>query len=49
MSYTIEEIKEILYRAYDIEEEYRDDELGGFLNGKWLSIKNILEVLEKEI
>lgn len=47
MTYTVEEIKELLYKAYDIDEEYADDELGAFLNGKWLSIKNILEVLER--
>lgn len=44
---TLEEIKKALYEAYDIEEGYSDDELGAFLNGKWLSIKNILEVLEE--
>lgn len=46
---SIEEIKDILYKAYDIDEEYGDDEKGGYLNDKWLSIKNILEVLEKEL
>ena len=45
----IEEIKRILYKFYDIDEEYGDDEKGCYLNDKWLSIKNILEVLEKEI
>lgn len=43
----IEEIKEILYRAYQIEEEYGDEERGCYLNDKWLSIENILEILER--
>ena len=44
---TLEEIKEILYRAYEIDEEYGDEERGCYLNDKWLSIKNILEALEE--
>lgn len=44
---SIEEIKEILYRAYEIEEEYGDEEKGCYLNDKWLSIENILKVLER--
>ncbi len=44
---TIEEIKEILYRAYDIDEEYADEEKGCYVNDKWLSIENILKVLER--
>lgn len=43
---SIDEIKEILYSYYDIDEEYADDEKGAFINGKWLSIKDIIEVLE---
>lgn len=44
---SIDEIKEILYSYYDIDEEYADDEKGCYLGGKWLSIKNIIEILEK--
>ncbi len=44
---SIEEIKEILYRAYDIDEEYADEEKGCYVNDKWLSIENILKVLER--
>lgn len=46
---SIEEIKEILYRAYDIDEEYGEEERGCYVNGKWLSIKDILEILEEEL
>lgn len=44
---TIEEIKKILYKAYNIEEEYGDEEKGCYLNDKWLSIENIIKVLER--
>lgn len=44
---TIEEIKKILYKAYNIEEEYWDQEKGCYLNDKWLSIENIIKVLER--
>lgn len=42
---SIEEIKEMLYKAYEIEEEYGDEEKGCYLNDKWLSIENIIKVL----
>lgn len=45
---SIEEIKEILYRAYDIDDE--DDytkECGCFVNGVWLSIKDVLDILKE--
>ena len=45
---SIEEIKEKLFNAYDIDDE--DDhsyECGAYLNGEWLSIKNIIEILER--
>lgn len=45
----IEEIKKILYKTYNIEEEYGDEEKGCYVNDKWLSIENILKVLEKEM
>lgn len=44
---SIDEIKEILYNYFDIDEEYADDEKGCFINGKWLSIGEIIKVLEK--
>ena len=44
---TIEEIKEILFNAYEIEDDY-DEQCGCFVNGKWLSIKDIIDILEKE-
>jgi hypothetical protein len=46
MKLTIEEIKEILYRAYDIDEDYGAD-AGCFINGNWLSIEAIIETIEK--
>ena len=47
MEYTIEEIKDILYKAYDIEEEYGDEEKGCYVNDKWLSIEFIIKILER--
>ena len=44
---SIEEIKEILYRAYRIDENYDDEEKGCFINDKWLSIGNILRYIER--
>ena len=43
---TIEEIKERLYEVYEIEEEYNDEEKGCYINGRWLSIENIIKALE---
>lgn len=45
---TIEEIKEILFNAYDIEngDDY-NAECGCYVGGKWLSVNDILELLEK--
>lgn len=47
MSFTIEEIKKILYKAYRIEEKYGDEEKGCFINDRWLSVENILRYLER--
>lgn len=44
---SIDEIKEILYKYFDIDEDYGDDEKGCYLGGKWLSIGEIIKVLEK--
>ena len=44
---SIEEIKRALYEHYEIDEKYADDEKGCFINGEWLSIREILEILEK--
>lgn len=44
---SIEEIKEILYKVYQIDEEYGDEEKGCYLNDKWLSIENIIKALER--
>lgn len=38
---SIEEIKEILIKYYD------DEDKGCFVNGRWLSINAIIEILEK--
>ena len=46
---SIEEIKKILYKVYQIDEEYGDEEKGCYLNDKWLSIENIIKILEKEL
>jgi hypothetical protein len=46
MEYTIDEIKEILYQAYNIEDE-SDGEYGCFINGKWLSINDIIEAIDR--
>lgn len=43
----IQEIKNILYRYYEIEEDYDDENKGCYLNDKWLSINNIIKLLEK--
>ena len=45
----INEIKEILYRYYEVEEQYADGERGCYVNGYWLSINEIINILEKEI
>lgn len=45
---SIEEIKEALYRYYEIEEEYYDGERGGYVNGHWLSVDDVIEVLRRE-
>jgi len=44
---SLEEIKEILYRAYRIEEQYDDEEKGCFVNDRWLSIANVIRYLER--
>lgn len=44
----LEEIKNILYRAYEVESIY-DGECGCYVNGYWLSIDSILEILKKEM
>lgn len=44
---SIEEIKKILYKVYQIDEEYGDEEKGCYLNDKWLSIENIIKALER--
>ena len=46
---SIEEIKELLYKHYDIDEEYGEDEVGCFINGKWFSIKNVLQVIKENL
>lgn len=43
----IEEIKEILFNAYDVEDSY-DSQCGCYVNGYWLSLDAIIEILEKE-
>ena len=45
---SIEEIKEKICEAYglDKDDEY-DMECGCYVNGKWLSIRNILDALER--
>ena len=43
MSYTIEEIKEIL-KQY-ISEDYWD--FGCFVDGNWLSVNDIIEMIER--
>lgn len=45
----IEKIKNILYTYFDIEEDFDDNNKGCYINGKWLSIKNILEILEEKL
>ena len=43
MKYTIEEIKELLSNYY--EEDYWD--VGCYVDGFWLSVKNIIKILER--
>lgn len=43
----IEEIKDILYKYYEVDEEYADGERGCYVNGYWLSINQIIEILER--
>lgn len=45
----IEEIKEILYKAYDIDEENGDADRGCYVNGSWLSIESVIETLKEEM
>ena len=48
MSYTIEEIKEILMEHYDIEEDDTYSmESGCYINRQWLSIQEILDILDR--
>jgi hypothetical protein len=49
MRLTIEEIEEILRREYDIDEDDEwSMECGCYINGTWLSIRNILSALEEK-
>ncbi len=41
----IDEIKNILYKYYQVDDE--DAEKGCYINGKWLSIKNIIDILKE--
>ncbi len=46
---TFEEVKEILYNAYDIEEDYDyNAQCGCYVGDNWLSIENVLDLLKKE-
>lgn len=40
---SLEEIEEILLKYYD------NSDSGCFVNGVWLSINNIIEILKKEV
>jgi len=41
----LERIKEILYNYYEIEDDY-DAQSGCYINNTWLSINEILDVIE---
>lgn len=43
---SIDEIKDILYRYYDIDE---DGDKGCYVNGNWLSINEIINILEERL
>lgn len=46
----IDEIKEVLMNYYDIEDENDYDfECGCYINGKWLSLKDIIKIIEKYV
>lgn len=50
MELTLEEIKEILYREYGIEEDDDYNAISGcYVGGKWLSIYEIIKAIEKNI
>ena len=43
---SIDEIKEILYNYYNVEDDY-DAECGCYVNGNWISVADVLRVLER--
>lgn len=46
----IDEIKEVLMAYYDIEDEDDYDfECGCYINGKWLSLKDIIDIIERNM
>lgn len=45
---SLEEIKDILFNAYDVDEESNDAEKGCFVNGHWLSIEAVLDAIKNE-
>lgn len=48
MELSIDEIKEILIEHYGLEDENDYDyECGCYINGKWLSISEIVDILNK--
>lgn len=42
----LERIKEVLYNYYEVEDGY-DAQCGCYVNGNWLSVEDVLDVIEK--
>lgn len=42
----LEDIKNVLYEYYEIESD-SEAEIGCYINGKWLSIADVLEIIER--
>lgn len=44
---TFEELKDLLYGVYNVDDETADG--GCYCNGNWLSVKEILETIERNM